>query len=256
MARQPVTLPFLLVVDVDGNTQPLPVDGQVVQEPLLPRGTGKALAAVALALLALAGLWYGLLKPTIRSTAQEAIAEPVARAQMQAAAAQTKAQQAGEQAQVASGMAGEAVMTAKKATDDQAVATGTTPFNRRIVVSAPPGGNAIQTFTVPAGLLVTVTDLVFESRGDFGAVRLRRGPDVLITAQTQDFRTLDQHFVSPIIYGAQENIVFELVCTQPVQAQGACEAGLYVGGTQRPPPPASSTPSPSSTPSRTGAPTG
>ncbi len=38
------------------------------------------------------------------------------------------------------------------------------------------------------------------SCGDFGAVRLRRGPDVLITAQTQDFRTLDQHFVSPIIY--------------------------------------------------------
>ncbi len=234
----------------DGETGPLPgtpatpADGQVVQGPIFPRGSGKVAALAAVGLIALAALWFGLLRPTVRSAAQEAVAEKVAeveekavQAQQQAAAAQQQAETAGQQAALASGTANQASTAVENEEAARALAQAVEPFNRRIVVTAAPGEDETEDYVVPDGQIVTVTDLVFESRGDTGAVRLLRDGDVLITARLENFRTLDQHFVSPIIFTEGESIVYELQCATPMQDQTDCEAGLYISGTTQPEPP-------------------
>lgn len=230
------------------GTPATPADGQVVQGPILPRGSGKVAALAAAGLIALAALWFAVLRPTVRSAAQEAAQEAVTeqvaaveekaeQAQQQAAAAQQQAAAAGEQATQASGTAKQASTAVDDDQAARALSESVQPFNRRIVVTAAPGQDETEEFVVPDGQIVTVTDLVFESRGDIGTVRLLRDADVLITARSENFRTLDQHFVSPIIFTEGERIVYELQCVTPVQDQPGCEAGLYISGTTKPAPP-------------------
>lgn len=233
------------------GTPATPADGQVVQGPVFPRGIGKVMALAAVALIALAALWYGLMRPTVRSAAQqaatEAVTEQVAaveqkaeQAQQQAAAAQQQAAAAGQQAVQASGAAKQASTAVDDDQAARALAEAVAPFNRRIVVAAAPGQDEVGDYVVPDGQVVTVTDLVFESRGDIGGVRLLRDGDVLMTARMQNYRTLDQHFVSPIIFTEGQRIVYEVQCVTPVQNQPECEAGLYISGTvqpEQPPPP-------------------
>lgn len=242
------TRPFRLLVE-SAEQPPIPVDGQVVQEPIFPRGTGKALAVVAACVAALVALWFGLLKPTIKSTAQEAVKTPVAQASQAAAEAKQQAQQANKQAEVASSNAVQANRKASAAAKAggaaEAAAKGDAavkPFGQRMSVDAPKGETRETTYEVPKNKVVTVTDLVFESTGDTGSVRLLRNKDELITVRPQDYRTLDQHFVSPIVFTEGEQIVLQLTCGKPSKGK-ECHNALYVGGTVEPEPKSSPKPS-------------
>lgn len=86
---QAKTLPFQVAAEPDHGV-PIALDGGVLHEPLLPRWLPKALIGLVLALIALAVLWFALLRPTLESAAQEAaeaeVAE-VAEEQSEAAAA-------------------------------------------------------------------------------------------------------------------------------------------------------------------------
>ena len=227
------------------------VDGRFVQLAMLPRATGKLAALIATAAVALVVLWFALLRPTIRSAAQEAVAAPVQAAQEQAAAAQEQAaaaqEQAGaaqEQAAASEEAAGEAAAETPEEAAAQAQQAATAvqeaarqPFTQRLVVAAPPGETETATFVVPEDLIIEITDLVFESRGDVGRVRLLRDDEELITLQSENFRTLDQHFVSPLTFTEGEEIVYEVQCATPVAPAPTCDTAVFLNGTSKPEPP-------------------
>lgn len=160
---------------------------------MLPRATGKLAALIATAAVALVVLWFALLRPTIRSAAQEAA---------------TATQEAARQ-----------------------------PFTQRLVVAAPAGETETATFVVPEDQIIEITDLVFESRGDVGRVRLLRDDEELITLQSENFRTLDQHFVSPLTFTEGEEIVYEVRCATPVDPAPTCDTAVFLNGTSKPEPP-------------------
>ncbi|MGH3622265.1 MAG: hypothetical protein ACRDQ5_10810, partial [Sciscionella sp.] len=218
---QPATRPFQVSVEPDVDDG-FPVDGQVVQEPIFPRGTGKLVMSLVAAAIALVALWYGLLRPTIASTAQDAVSQPLQQVKKQAAQAKQQAKQAAAQAGLAGKKSAQASQSAKKSAKAQAAADSVKPLNKRLIVTADPKATEMTSFVVAEKQVISVTDLVFESRGDAGTVQLLRDDDQLITAQTEDFRTLDQHFVSPIIYTAGQRITLRLTCQQPVQDQKQC----------------------------------
>ncbi|MEK8144162.1 hypothetical protein NKH18_26840 [Streptomyces sp. M10(2022)] len=53
--------------------EPVLVDGSYQQEPLLPRWLPRALITAAVLLIALAAIWYALLRPAVKSAAREAV---------------------------------------------------------------------------------------------------------------------------------------------------------------------------------------
>ncbi|MDQ3151762.1 MAG: hypothetical protein M3R63_08600 [Actinomycetota bacterium] len=230
------------------------VDGRFVQLGLLPRATGKLAALVAMAAVAMLVLWFALLRPTIRTAAQDAVAEPVQAVQAQAMAAQEQAGAAQKDAAAAS----EDVTAATVDTPEEAAAqaqkdatvvqeAARVPFTQRLAVAALPNETETETFVVPEDLIIEITDLVFESRGDMGRVRLLRDEDELITLQAENFRTLDQHFVSPITFTEGEEIVYEVACAAPVAPAPTCDTALLLNGTSKPeppPPPAPVAPAP------------
>ena len=213
------------------------VDGRFVQLAMLPRATGKLAALIATAAVALVVLWFALLRPTIRTAAQEAVAEPVQAAQEQAGAAQ-------EQAAASEEAAGEAAAETPEEAAAQAQQAATAvqeaarqPFTQRLVVAAPAGETETATFVVPEDQIIEITDLVFESRGDVGRVRLLRDDEELITLQSENFRTLDQHFVSPLTFADGEEIVYEVQCAMPVAPAPTCDTAVFLNGTSKPEPP-------------------
>jgi hypothetical protein len=79
---------------------------------------------------------------------------------------------------------------------------------------------------VPAGRTRYITDLVFSNpAAESGEVRLRRGNQVLLALRLENFRDLDFHFVTPIVFGPNDRM--DLVC------QDCSQAALFYTGYER-----------------------
>ena len=78
-----------------------------------------------------------------------------------------------------------------------------------------------------AGKSIYITDLVFSNpKAGSGELRLLRDDEELLVLQLDNFRDLDFHFVTPIVFGDDEPL--RLDC------QGTCEgAALYYSGYER-----------------------
>jgi hypothetical protein len=78
----------------------------------------------------------------------------------------------------------------------------------------------------------SLTDVVMSNpRGHSGLLTLRRDGDVLLQTDLVNFRDLDYHFVSPLVFGEGEQLRAEVSCSEPA---GACEAAVLVSGYARP----------------------
>jgi hypothetical protein len=237
----PKTHPFKVIVQPEGD-QALQSDGTMLQEPLIPKWLIPALIALA----ALVLIWFFLLKPQIESTAQQAVVgEEIAKdadvtaleeelaAQQEAAAAAaaaTQKQLEKLQDQIAAGGAAAAV----KDSTDQRLAPGNDP------------GVNVETavFAIPAKKVLTVTDLVLQNpAGEFGQLAIRRDPDpavagdeqVLLVSRLENFRDLDYHFVTALIFKAGQELEVEVICQnnakppQPLNDGCGQVAVLYTG---------------------------
>jgi hypothetical protein len=232
------------------------VDGSMVQDATLPPWLNRAILAAVVGVAALAAVWFLLLRPTIESTAQEVVAEPLRKVAEQAGEARQAAEEASQDASAAQEQAGSAGSAADKAADTatetrqdreqeqlveaQQQALAGEPFNERLAVATGAGDTVTDTYTVPTGKILRVTDLVFESPGNVGRLEVRRDDQVLLSFQPENFRDLDQHFVSPIIFTAGEELVLRMSCTTPAQGDNQCRNAAYVGGSlaDKPKPPA------------------
>ncbi|MGH9148917.1 MAG: hypothetical protein ACRD0F_01075 [Acidimicrobiales bacterium] len=229
------TRAFVVVVQ-PREAPPVQVQGSMLQEALLPPWLPAALVALVVAAVALSVLWATVLRPTIRSQAREA-AEAAVEGPLQSTqeALEDLADQVGATAPtIDTGGAAGATRGGAGGSAEGAAAVQTElgrPFDRRFEVSAAGGASAEQDFTVATSRALSVTDIVAQNpNGDTGRLVIRRDGDVLLSISMANFRDLDYHFVSPIVFSAGQKLVVRLECQVPGGGAPACSAAAYVTG--------------------------
>lgn len=247
----PTTHPFAVAVTPHAGT-PVNLDGAYLQEAVIPKWLPKALLALLAVLALLAALWFAVLRPTIRSAAKDAVAQPLNKAQSQAVAAQSQAAAAQSQAAAADNAAAQAQQRAQASGGAPAIATPSSargapapvvkPLSQRLETLTASGATSSTPFTVPSRTTVDLTDLVLENpQGDFGDITLEKvtgsGTSTLLSLALENFRDIDYHFVSPIVAQAGEQIVMRVQCNAPGAVPHAptqptsCDTAVFLGGT-------------------------
>ena len=236
MRGQPKTKPFAVAVQPEGDA-PIALDGTFLQEALLP----KWLLPLLLALVALALIWFFLLKPEIKSQARDAVAQPIANANKKA----DKAQQA---AQAAASKADTAAAAAAGKTPPKTTPTTTTPVKKpvkkptattstanvlgspllgRLVTQCPPTCTA-ELKAAPKQTL-SIADLILQNpEGDSGtlSISIRGTPELLF--RLDNFRDYDYHFVAPPTLKPGDSMTITVVCQN--KGKKACTAAVFWSG--------------------------
>jgi hypothetical protein len=251
---QPKAHPFQIVVEpqarvteaapADGDDATTPVsaphapiilNGNLLQEPVLPKWLWKAVVALIALLLLLFILWKTLLKPTVESAARDVAIEEVAPVSSAVAAIAPEVSEAATQASEAAGAAEEAAGAAEEAAgaaEDAAAAGGgdggggggalgnvfnetTEPTNFRLSVGADVGQtNNAQGAPVGANQTFALTDLILQNpSGDQGNIRVLINGVPILESALQNFRDLDFHFVAPYVVPAGQNVSIEVDCS-------------------------------------------
>jgi hypothetical protein len=238
---QAKTYPFQVVVEPAGH-QPNVVDGNLMQEAVLPAWLLKLLIALILLAAILAALWFAVLKPTIRDTAS-AIATEKAKA---ATAEEADARKAADDAAAGSADAAKEDTDAKldklntalgKPIKDP-IATVDPLGNPMTVRVAATKDEQAPTAVLDSKKLVSITDLLLQNaNGDSGLITLRRGTDTIYQARLENFRDLDLHFVAPIEFEKGATFGLTVSCTNPDPAGPAkarpCTPAVTVQGFAR-----------------------
>lgn len=228
------TRPFKVAVTGEG-TQPIVLDGSMLQEAILPRWLIPALIGLVAVLVALAILWATLLQPAIKSAATQALEDAGITPLPTNVAAATPAGGGGTPpgGGATPTPAGGAATPAPggTATPTPGAPTPTTP---PISEGVPQDGRLAADKSYPANVPFTdvfyLTDLVFANpSGKTGTLQLQRDAFTLITLRLDNFRDLDFHYVTPIVIKAGESLVLAVHCdTQP------CDPSVYYSGFTKP----------------------
>lgn len=221
-----VTRPFQLQVAVP-DAPPVTLDGSLLQTPILPPWTLRAVAMALLLLVAGVVAWMALIKPAIESSARDQAEEVLAAVGITMPPSGGPGSSGGVVPSPGSSSNGGAT------TDPSAsAAASTTP-------SSPPGaGEAIPAdgrlvdgaapLAPAAGKTLYLTDLVFSNPDSIasGEIWLERSTQQLIVLRLQNFRDLDYHFVTPIVVAPGQEL--RLVCPN-----GCAGAAMFYSGYQR-----------------------
>lgn len=232
------------------------VDGMMVQDPILPSWTGKAIAGGLAACALAAGLWFALLRPAIDTSAENAVQKPMRQIQQkveevkaQAGAAEkaaTTAQNSAKNTAKGQGEREKNMVEREKELAAQAAAMSGEPFSRRWPLKAKPGKSIQASYEVPKNKILRITDVNFESQGSTGWLDLRRDKDSLGGVAPQYFRNIqDYRYISPLAVLIEgQKLIVTLDCTTPAPGATECENAVMVGGnlTDKPVPPATKPP--------------
>ena len=235
----PKTRPFQLVVRSEG-APPVTLDGALLQEAMLPPWFARAVMALIALLIALIILWLFVLKPSIESAASEAVASPLGELR-------SDVNEALENAGLPTMGPGEPTAAATTAPASAGPGgSGGPDGSGAVPTSAPPtpGGPFIPGLgnpvdgrlaegsgpVVPGGTLF-LTDIVFSNpNGREGAIVLLRDGEPLIEERLENFRSLDYHWVTPIVIEAGHELALSLTCT----AGAECDPSVLYSGYLRP----------------------
>jgi hypothetical protein len=214
-----VTRPFQLTVEAP-ETPPIVLDGSLLQAPILPPWTFRALAAALVLAIAAFVAWQTLLKPAIESSAR-AQAEDVL-----AAVGITPPPSGGIPSPTPAPTSAATLPPGASPSPSPTPtvppgAGGATPTDGRLVAGSGP-------LAPTAGKTLYLTDLVFSNADDLatGELRLERSGQPLLVLELQNFRDLDFHFVTPIVVKPDQELA--IVCPA-----GCAEAALYYSGFER-----------------------
>jgi hypothetical protein len=210
---QPAARPFQIEV-ANGQSAPLVLDGSSIQEPVFAMWLPKALAILAALAILLAGVWFGLLKPAVKSAAEKA-----AQGQVNSAMPKLK-----EKADSAAGGGSGGGPTPGTGTGNGGTGGATpspsvgppsgAPFSGRLDVEVVNGQTKTSTLTVPAGKTFRLTDAVIGNpQGDTGQVDVIAGDQNLVTMASANFRVTDYHWVTGIVVPAGKQVKLTLTCT-------------------------------------------
>jgi len=237
------TAPFTLFVT--GQDQPpIPLDGSMLQIPILPKWFWKAVIVVLAVLLLLVILWFALVKPQIKSSAEEVIAPVEER--LDAASIPT-VPEGGAAEEPGAGAATTTTTSpaTESSTNDTTSPTQTTvvqelgassaygdPFSVRLEVQT--GTNPSASYSVPVGMTFAITDIVLQNpQGDSGRLTLLRDDDVLLELSLENFRLHDLHTISPYIIEGGENVILTITCTTPGPSASQCVDAASLAGFQQ-----------------------
>jgi hypothetical protein len=247
------TLPFQALLQAE-DCAPASVNGAMVQEQILPRWLLPAVAITVAAAVALVTLWFTVLKPQVHSMATQAVTAATQQLTSSAVKASQAAQQADQAAQRANSAAsppgsaspgsaspGSASPgSAKTGTPKPAKAAapagtptvpGGTPVSAMLQSNAAPAASydTVQ-FTIPAGQKLDVTDIVLENPlGDTGLLQIRAGGTTLFEFGLANFRSIDYHFVEPMVFTHAQTLVLAVQCQNT--GGKACADELSFSGT-------------------------
>lgn len=224
-----VSRPFQLqVAPPDGP--PVTLEGTLLQTPILPPWTLRALViGVALVVGAIV-LWLALLRPAIESTARQQTEDVLAAVGISpppSGGAGSGGGSGGGDSPSPSGSGGASASPGASASIAPSAPPSmppgpgeTTLSDGRLVAGGAP-------LSVPDKTLF-VTDLVFSNPSDTatGEIRLERADEPLLVLQLQNFRDIDFHFVTPIVVAPGQTVA--LVCPS-----GCPGAAIYYSGYQR-----------------------
>lgn len=243
---QPVRHRFQVSITPAEQAQAIVAEATLVQRQLLPRWLVPALSALLAVALLLAGFWFAVLRPAVRSAAGDAAAR-------EAAEVKQVAEQAKEDAGAAQADAGAAKQNSERAMREVGIdpsapptsGTGgppanlpTTPTDFRIAADAPIDNNARRfrefVFTPPEGKTLVITDAILQNpRGDSGTLRILRGTAdqnvLMLEVGLGNFRDLDQHWVEPLVYRPGERVVIAVSCQNPAE-RGNCTPAVFFSG--------------------------
>lgn len=244
----PVTHPFQVQVTPEAAVDPpMPADAPIVldagavQTALIPRGLRRLVAALLVAAVLLAGAWFLLLRPAIRSTATEAVEKPLKTVADKAESAGKKADDAKEtadntEAVVNSG--GGPPSSAPPSTGAVKISTAPVTVNLQTNLGASATAKTDK-LTVKAKTTLIVTDLVLQNpQGDAGRVDVIVDDKAILTLSLANFRDLDYHFVSPIQINSGKVLALRTVCQTPGPpivgtTAGQCRVSMFATGTNR-----------------------
>ncbi len=196
-----------------------PLEVEFVQIPIFPTW----LLAVLAALLALLLAWFMLVRPAVRSTAKEAAAEA---ARNPAPAADTAGQapvtgdgeQPGGTGTGAGPGAGKGSRPAPGGGGTGGTGTGGGGLQSSATIDLQTGGGQSKTgtYTVPAGKVFGITDLVVANfQGDEGVVTINFGDRKITTIALETFRNQDYHWVTPISITESQTVTVQVTCAKP-----------------------------------------
>ncbi|MFG3138683.1 hypothetical protein ACGFZA_21020 [Streptomyces sp. NPDC048211] len=259
----PVTHPFQVfaatqMAEGQESVEPVLVDGSYQQEPLLPRWLPRALITAAVLLIALAGIWYALLRPAVKSAAREAVTPEAVRSA--AAADKSKAPDGGgtagagaaagtgDTAGADAGAGGAKPTPSPSAAAEASAGAGSgdgaatlTSAQVRVRDSVGGGSNSSTALQVPKGHTFQLTDIVVQNpQGDAGTVVISAGENTsALSLGLENFRDSDYHFVTPILVPAGGKVTMTIDCRKVGKPVGArtpsrCSESLFLGGTMRP----------------------
>jgi hypothetical protein len=229
----PKTHTFQVVAEEDGK-EPLVTDASMLQEAILPSWFWTAVALGAAAIVALVVLWFTVFKPTIKSTANDAVKAPVADLNNRLDAAGVPKAATGANNPAGSGKPagkgsnpGTGSGSGAGSTGGSGGSTGTgsgtisalngSPIDFRLAPdTAAAGGTDTASHAIPSTSAFSLTDLVMENpNGDTGTVTIMRNGDTLFSSALQNFRDLDFHFVAPYVFPAESSFRVVVTCTTP-----------------------------------------
>lgn len=197
-----VSHPFQVLIETDG-APPMSVEATFLQEPILSQWVAGAAAALVGLVLVLFLFWLGIIRPELRSEARRAVNR-----ELRAGGALSTR---GPAQQDATGGAPRASGTAAG-----------TPIDGRLFLKAA----GTTSFEVPSGKSLSLTDIVLENpAGNTGTLQLQRDGTALLVVGLDNFRDLDYHFVSPIVFTAGQKLELVANCTSI-----GCSPGAYFSG--------------------------
>jgi hypothetical protein len=271
---QPKNHPFQVVVEPQARVTEAPVEGEegaapvvtphppivlngnLLQEPVIPKWLWKAVVALIALILLLFILWKTLLKPSVESAAREVAVEEVAPVSSAVAAIAPEVSEAATQASEAAGAAEEAAGAAEEAAgaaEDAAAAGGgggggggggalgnvfnetTEPTHFRLTVDTGVGStNSAAGAPTGANQTFALTDLILQNpSGDIGRIRVLIAGTPILESALENFRDLDFHFVAPYVVNPGESISIEVDCAadQIVAGDPCSDAVSFAGFT-------------------------
>ena len=224
--------------DSPANT-PEPLDASLLQEAAIPAWVPKAASLLVLALIALAVLWFAVLRPVVKDAATNAANQALTAAGItpgagtpggggggarpsNAAGGANSSQSAG----AGSGSGGSASSSPSAVPTTPAAPTLAAPVAFALQLNT---GNKF--LTAGTHQAYSVTDLVLQNpNGDAGALTISRGGTTLISTRMENFRDYDLHFVTAITVSSGQSLSISVTCDKPGGGATSCSPAVLVSG--------------------------